>query len=179
MGISCYLSDIIQNNTFSSEKLRHFWGLGTADLFKALKGQEMKVVDNNAVLDALRAKFSKTSPKTGKVSTVLSDSVFRTYLSLRRDGWEATKSLMQIRNFNKHIKILCECGLSRAALQNMNGLDDGSEIVSFAEFTDVNFDAQHPDWFVPEQPTYTREMFLNDEGKFDFAEGLKKLIAGS
>jgi len=179
MGISCYLSDIIQNNTFSSEKLRHFWGLGTADLFKALKGQEMKVVDDNAILDTLRAQFSKTSPKTGKVSTVLADSVFRTYLSLRRDGWEATKSLMQIRNFNKHIKILCECGLSRAALQNMNGLDDGSEIVSFAEFTDVNFDAQHPDWFVPEQPTYTCEMFLNDEGKFDFAEGLKKLIAGS
>jgi II/X family phage/plasmid replication protein len=176
MGIYCCLSDIIQNNSFSDEKLRHFWGLGTADLFKALKGQEMKVVDDNAVLDTLRAQFSKTSEKTGKISTVLADSVYRTYSSLRRDGWDATKSLMHIRNFNKHIKILCECGLSRAALQNMNGLDDGTKMVSFADFMDVDFDVQHPDWFVPEPPTYTREMFLDDNGKFDFAEGLRKLI---
>lgn len=176
-GIPCELSEIIEQGFFSSEMLRAFWRMGTADLFKALQGQEMKVVDDNAVLDALRAQFSKTSEKTDKVSTVLADSVFRTYLSLRRDGWEATKSLMQIRNFNKHIKILCECGLSRAALQNMNGLDDGSKIVSFAEFMQVDFDAQYPDWFEPEQPKYTREMFLNDDGKFDFAEGLKRLIS--
>jgi len=176
MGISCDLSEIIQNNTFSSEKLRHFWGLGTADLFKSLKGQEMKVVDDNAVLNTLRAQFSKTSEKTGKISTVLADSVYRTYSSLRRDGWDATKSLMDIRNFNRHVKHLCECGLSRAALQNMNGLDDGSKMVSFADFMDVDFDVQHPDWFVPEPPTYTREMFLDDNGKFDFAEGLRKLI---
>lgn len=176
LGISCYLSDIIESGTFSVEFLRNYWRLGTSDLFKALQGQKMKVVDDNAVLDVLRAQFSKTSEKTGKVSTVLADSVFRTYLSLRRDGWEATKSLMQIRNFNKHIKILCECGLSRAALQNMNGLDDGSKIVSFAEFMQVDFEAQYPDWYVPEPPKYSREMFLNDDYNFDFAGGLKKLI---
>lgn len=176
LGISCYLTDIIQNNSFYPEKLRSFWDLGTADLFKALKGQEMKVVDDNAVLDTLRAQFSKVSEKTGKISTVLADSVYRTYSSIRRDGWEATKSLMHIRNFNKHIKILCECGLSRAALQNMNGLNDGSKMVSFTEFMNVDFDAQYPDWFVPESPKYTREMFLDDDGRFDFAEGLKKLI---
>lgn len=179
MGISCYLSDIIQKNMFSPKKLRHFWGLSVADLFKALKGQEMKVVDDNAILDTLRAKFSKTSEKTGKVSTVFPDSVFRTYLNFRRDGWNNVKDLMSKNTFHVHVRTLCECGLSRAVLQNMNGLDDGSKMVSFAEFMQVDFDAQHPDWFVPEQPTYTREMFLNDEGKFDFAEGLKKLIAGS
>lgn len=179
LGISCDLSDIIESGSFSAEYLRNYWRLGTADLFKALKGQEMKVVDNNAVLDALRAQFSKASEKTGKVSTVLADSVFRTYLSLRRDGWEATKSLMDIRNFNRHVKHLCECGLSRAALQNMNGLDDGSKIVSFAEFMHVDFDAQHPDWFESEPSKYSREMFLNDDSKFDFAEGLKKLISVS
>jgi II/X family phage/plasmid replication protein len=176
-GIPCELSEIIEQNCFfSPQMLRGFWRNGLSQLFKALEGQEMKVVDNNAVLDALRAQFSKTSPKTGKVSTTLADSVFRTYLSVRRDGWDATKSLMDIRNFNRHVKHLCECGLSRAALQNMNGLDDGSKIVSFAEFMQVDFDVQHPDWYVPEPPKYTREMFLNDEGKFDFAEGLKNLI---
>jgi II/X family phage/plasmid replication protein len=177
MGISCDLSEIIQNNTFSSEKLRHFWGLGTADLFKSLKGQEMKVVDDNAVLNTLRAQFSKTSEKTGKVSTVFPDSVFRTYLNFRRDGWQNVKDLMSKNTFHVHVRTLCESGLSRAALQNMNGLDDGSKMVSFADFMDVDFNAQHPDWFVPEPLTYTREMFLNDDGKFDFAEGLKKLIS--
>lgn len=178
-GFSCELSEIIEQGFFFPEMLRAFWRNGLSHLFKSLEGQEMKVVDNNAVLDALRAQFSRTSPKTGNVSTTLADSVFRTYLFIREKGWENTKSLMDIRNFNRHVKHLCECGLSRVALQNMNGLDDGSKIVSFAEFMQVDFDTQHPDWHVPEPPKYTREMFLNDDGKFDFAEGLKKLIAGS
>jgi II/X family phage/plasmid replication protein len=168
MGISCDLSDIIQNNTFSSENLRHYWGLGTADLFKALKGQEMKVIDDNAVLIALRSKFSRTSEKTGKVSTAFPDSVFRTYINLRRDGWQNVKNLMVRNNFQVHVRTLCECGLSRAALQNMNGLDDGSKMVSFAEFTKVDFDNQYPDWYEPEPPKYTREIFLNEKGNFDF-----------
>lgn len=179
LGIFCYVTDIIQFGSFSSAYLRNYWRLGTADLFKALQGQEMKVVDDNAVLDTLRAQFSRTSPKTGKVSTAFADSAFRTYLHIRRDGWLNVKGLMAKNTFNDHVRMLCECGLSRAALQNMNGLDDGSKIVCFAEFMQVDFDAQHPDWFVPEQPKYTREMFLNDDGKFDFAGGLKKLIADS
>lgn len=177
LGISCDLSDIIESGSFSAEYLRNYWRLGITDLFKALQGQEMKVVDDNAVLDVLRAQFSRTSEKTGKVSTAFADSVFRTYLNLRRDGWQNVKDLMVRNNFQVHVRTLCECGLSRAALQNMNGLDDGSKIVSFAEFMQVDFDAQHPDWYAPEPPKYTREMFLNDDGKFDFAEGLKKLIS--
>ena len=176
-GIPCELSEIIEQGFFfSPQMLRSFWRNGLSQLFKALEGQEMKIVDNNAVLEALRAQFSKTSLKTGKISTAFADSVFRTYLFIREKGWENTKSLMAINTFNVHVRTLCQCGLSRAALQNMNGLDDGSKIVSFAEFMHVDFDAQHPDWFVPEQPKYTREMFLNDDGKFDFAEGLKKLM---
>jgi II/X family phage/plasmid replication protein len=176
LGISCDLSDIIESGSFSTVYLRNYWRLGTSDLFKALQGQEMKVVDDNAVLDTLRAQFSRTSEKTGKVSTAFADSVFRTYLNLRRDGWQNVKDLMVRNNFQVHVRTLCECGLSRAALQNMNGLDDGSKIISFAEFMQVDFDAQYPDWYVPEPPKYTREMFLNDDGKFDFSEGLKKLI---
>lgn len=168
MGISCYLSDIIKNDTFSPENLRHFWGLGTADLFKALKGQEMKVIDDNAVLVELRSKFSRTSEKTGKTSTTFADSVFRTYINLRRDGWQNVKNLMAHNTFQVHVRTLFECGISRAALQNMNGLDDSSKMVSFAEFTKVDFDNQYPDWYEPESPKYTREMFLNEKGDFDF-----------
>jgi len=179
LAISCELSDIIEYGIFSPAFLRNYWRMGTADLFKALKGQEMKVVDNNAVLDVLRAQFSRTSPKTGNISTAFPDSVFRTYLNFRRDGWQNVKDLMPKNTFHVHVRTLCECGLSRAALQNMNGLDDDSKIVSFAEFMQVDFDAQYPDWFVPEPPKYTREMLVNKDGKFDFAEGLKKLIVGS
>ena len=179
LGISCDLSSIIESSSFSAVYLRNYWRLGTSDLFKALQGQEMKVVDDNAVFDALRAQFSRTSEKTGKVSTAFADSVFRTYINLRRDGWQNVKDLMVRNNFQVHVRTLCECGLSRAALQNMNGLDDGSKIVSFAEFMQVDFEAQYPDWYVPEPPKYTREMFLNDDGKFDFAAGLKKLMSVS
>lgn len=179
-GIPCELSEIIyQDCFFSPQMLRAFWRNGLSQLFKALEGQEMKVVDNNAVLEALRAKFSKISAKTGKVSTIAPDGAFRTYRDICRDGWKNVRDLLPIRTFNHHVKMLCECGLSRAALQNMNGLDDGSKIVSFAEFMQVDFDAQYPDWYEPEPPIYTREMFLNEDGEFDFAEGLKKLISNN
>lgn len=179
LGISCDLSDIIELGSFSVAYLCNYWRLGTSDLFNALKGQEMKVVDDNAVLDTLRAQFSRTSEKTGKTSIAFADSVFRTYLFIREKGWENAKSLIARNTFSVHIMTLCECGLSRAALQNMNGLNDGSKIVSFSEFMNVDFDAQHPDWYESEPPKYNREMFLNDDGKFDFAEGLKKLISVS
>lgn len=155
MGLSCYLTDIFQSGSFSPDYLRCFWQTGVQDLFKLTEGHQMKVVNDDEILKVLRSKFSKTSPKTGLTSTAFADSVFRTYRNIRRDGWSNVKDLTARNTFSVHVMRLCECGLSRAALQNMNGIDDSSEFLNFSEFTQVDFDAQFPDWYKQEPPKYT------------------------
>ncbi len=157
LGITTNLKEIFQTNAFSPTYLQNYWRLATSDLFTALKGQSMKIINDDVVKKALRLKFSKISEKTGKTSTVFADSVFRTYRNIRRDGWELVREEMHIRNFQKHVKAICECGVSRAALQNMTGLDDGAKIIPFVRFIEVDFGAQFPDWYVQPAPTHVYE----------------------
>ena len=157
LGISTLLSDIFKENTFTKETLINYWKIGTLDLFKSLKGQTMKTLNNHDIKINLRAQFSKTSAKTGKVSTVLADSVFRTYNDIQRDGWLVAQDSMSRMNFNRHVKMLCECGLSRAALQNMNGLNDGAQIIPFVRFIEVNFCEQFPADYIEPPARHIRE----------------------
>ena len=159
LGISTNLWDIFKHNTFTPETLINYWTLATADLFGALKGQTMKTLNNLEIKEALRAKFSKTSKKTGKVSNVKADSAFRTYNDIKRDGWVLTSESMSRTTFFYHVKMLQECGLSRAALQNMTGLNDGAQIIPFVRFIEVDFGAQFPDWYEQPAPKHTREMY--------------------
>ena len=78
------------------------------------------------------------------METAAADSAFRTYLDIRRDGWLVSRDSMSIRTFDHHVKMLTECGLSRAALQNMDGLNDGAQIIPFVRFIQVDFAAQFP-----------------------------------
>lgn len=154
LGISTKLKNMFKLNSFRPERLKEYWENATKDLFNALQGQEMKVVKDDEVKAKLRAKFSKTSAKTGKTSTVLADSVFRTYRDICRDGWNIALQHMSKRNFDRHIKMLTECGLSRAALQNMTGMNQGAEIIPFVRFIQVDFGAQYPDWYTPPPPKH-------------------------
>jgi len=153
LGVPTNLKQIFFTNSLSPAQLRNYWLLATSDLFNALKGQTMKIIDDTEIRDLLRLKFSKTG-KTGKVSTVLADSAFRTYRDIRRDGWLITSESMSRMTFHRHIKLLTDCGLSRAALQNMNGLNDGAQIIPFVRFIQVDFEAQFPAGYVEPAPTH-------------------------
>jgi II/X family phage/plasmid replication protein len=157
LGITTNLKDIFKTNAFSITYLQNYWRLATSDLFKALKGQSMKTINDDEIQKALRAKFTKFSLKTGKSSTSAADSAFRTYRDIRRDGWEITKDSMTRMTFSRHLKMITECGVSRAALQNMNGLDNGAKIIPFVRFIEVDFGAQFPDWYVPPPSKYVYE----------------------
>jgi II/X family phage/plasmid replication protein len=154
MGISCYLKDIFKNQTLTPTYCQRYWQAAISDLFTALEGQHMKILNDNDIQTALRALFTKTSEKTGKTSTALADSAYRTYRDIRRDGWAITRSLGSIRTFDRHVKMLQECGLSRAALQNMTGLDDGAQIIPFVRFIQVDFANQFPDGYVQPEPRH-------------------------
>lgn len=156
LGISTRLKDIFAHDLFTPTHLQNYWHLATHDLFQALQGQTMKILNDQDIQTQLRAKFGKISAKTGKTSTAAADSAFRTYRDLKRDGWEVTKAAYATRTFYLHIQMLCECGLSRAALQNMTGLDDGAKIIPFVRFIQVDFGAQFPDWYEPQPPKHVK-----------------------
>jgi II/X family phage/plasmid replication protein len=154
LGLSTKLIDIFRDNTFTPEKLQNYWKLATADLFGALKGQTMKILNTTEVKQLLRDKLSKTSAKTGKVSTVLADSVYRTYNDLNRDGWVITQQSMSKPTFHRHVGFLVSCGLSRATLQNLDGKKDGAQIIPFLRFIQIDFCAQFPPGYVEPAPKY-------------------------
>lgn len=141
-GLSCKLSDLIENNSLSKENLITFWTGATKGLFKSLEGKEMKIANDNEVKELLRAKFSKVG-KTGKVSYVAADSAFMTYQFLKMNGWLGVKSSFSNDKFYRHIRMLTEAGLSRAYLQNLNGIDK-SNVIPFIRFIGVDFGAQLP-----------------------------------
>jgi II/X family phage/plasmid replication protein len=153
LGIPTLLKQIFFTNALSPKQLTNYWTLATSDLFNALKGQTMKVINDDDIKEQLRARFSKTG-KTGKVSTVAPDAAFRTYRDIRRDGWLIARGSMVTRTFDRHVRMLTDCGLSRAALQNMNGLDDGSQIIPFVRFIQVDFAAQFPEGYVQPAPKH-------------------------
>lgn len=153
LGIPTRLKDLFFTNALSPKQLTNYWTLATSDLFNALKGQSMKVINDDDIKQQLRARFSKTG-KTGKVSTTAPDAAFRTYRDIRRDGWLIARGSMVTRTFDRHVKMLTECGLSRAALQNMDGLDDGSQIIPFVRFIQVDFAAQFPAGYVQPAPKH-------------------------
>ncbi len=141
-GLSCKLSDLIENNSLSKENLIKLWSDATKGLFKSLEGKEMKIANNNEVKELLRVKFSKTG-KTGKVSYSAADSAFMTYEFLKIKGWLGTKESLSKPTFYRHISMLTEAGLSRAYLQNLNGMDK-SNVIPFIRFIGVDFGAQLP-----------------------------------
>lgn len=145
-GIDCNVIELLKNNNLSEKNLVKLWKEGMSDLFKAFEGKEMKTINDDDVRENLRAKYSKITTK-GNITYTSADNAFRTYLLIKEKGWSNAQDLMSKRTFYLHVGQLHECGISRAVLQNMNGLDSGSNIIPFMRFITVEFGEQFPPWF--------------------------------
>lgn len=86
-GISNLLTDIFKEHTFTEDKQKDYWLKANSNLFKALEGQTMTMLEDSEIKLALRSQLGKVSAKTGKLSTVLADSVYRTYLLRHQARW--------------------------------------------------------------------------------------------
>ncbi len=152
-GIDCNLHELKANNNLSEKKLIKLWKEGLKDLFTAFEGKEMKTINDEDIRTKLRANFAKTTPK-GNTSYTAADAAFRTYLLIKEKGWLNAIDLLPRKTFYRHVSQLHDCGVSRAALQNLNGLSDGSNIIPFMRFITVEFGEQFPPWF--DQSTLSR-----------------------
>jgi II/X family phage/plasmid replication protein len=144
-GISCYLIDLIDDNSLSPEKLIKLWREAHNDLFASLEGLDMTTVTDQNVQKLLRDKFFKVSEKTGKTSYAVADAAFRTYRIIQIDGWDVAKASMSKPTFYRHVSNLVECGISRALLQNLKG-NGQANVIPFYRFICVEFGEQVPPW---------------------------------
>lgn len=149
--------------------IQECWQAVTKELFAAFEGITMRVINDEKVLAALIEKHTKvgkgshTKPKTidgvlvpslfipGKSSDAYALNLFRTYRSLKDYGWEETMTSMSKATFYRQIADICECGLSKAALQKLKVDDHKNNVVPILRFLQVDFSAQRPDWYV--EPT--------------------------
>lgn len=172
-GISNLLNDLIRHQQVLSEQgicfIQWCWEQVTKDLFAAFEGIQMRVINDEKVLAALLEKHTKqgkgryTKEKMvggiavppifvpGKTSDAYARSLFRTYRSLKDYGWEETLDSMNRASFYNHIRDICECGISKAALQKLKVSDQQNNIVPILRFVQVDFNAQRPGWYV--EPT--------------------------
>lgn len=146
------------------------WEQVTKELFAAFEGISMRVINDDKVLAALKEKFTKpggrwTKAKVDKSTGVILPPVFvdgppnesvalnlfRTYRSLKDYGWQETMDSMSRATFYRHIDQICECGLSKAALQKLKTDDHKNNVVPILRFLQVDFSAQRPSWY--QEPT--------------------------
>lgn len=153
-GISNQLNDLIRHQEKLAEQgvcfIQWCWEQVTKDLFAAFEGIQMRVIDDEKVLAALIERHTKYS-KSGKPSDAYARNLFRTYRSIKDYGWEETKDSMNTKSFYNHVNDICECGLSKAALQKLKQADQVNNVVPLLRFVQVDFSAQRPDWYV--EPT--------------------------
>ena len=123
------------------------WEHVTKELFAAFEGISMRVINDEKVLAALKARWTKFG-KNGNANETVALNLFRTYRSIKDYGWQETMDSMSRRTFYDHVGKICECGLSKAALQKLKMDDQKNNVVPILRFLQVDFSAQRPGWYV-------------------------------
>lgn len=121
-----------------------YWQEAMTDLFRALEGKHMRVVRDEDVRNELRAKFPTVNTKTGNITYGMADAAYRTYRSIKHDGWIEVLQSMSRSSFYRHVDMLSECGYARAYLQNLHR--GGAEVIPFIRYATVEFRNQYPDF---------------------------------
>jgi len=130
------------------------WLKGFTKIFDAIKGQTMKYVDDEQLLNKLKANFV-TQTTTGKISHRKAYNLYAFYNQLKHVGYHEIKKqkLFSSRRFNELVADLVSVGMSKAYLQNLHVENDETKVIPFVQIINIDFANQVPDWFVEPVPT--------------------------
>jgi len=115
------------------------------DIFKALEGHTMKLVDNDSVYNAIKSEF-QTVTKTGRVSLVKVNRLFSFYQTLKTFGYDHASTLSTRVMFYYNVTDLIKCGFSKSFLQNLHK-DSGAVVIQMSKYITIDFDNQVPDGY--------------------------------
>lgn len=146
-GVPTNLIELIKFERENPKLLQTLWTKATSSIFDALRGQTMKITDDSSVYRAI-----ETSPvvltKSGKPSPTRVRNLFAMYCLIREKGLEEIKSNYGKSQFHNLVNQLCECGFSKAFLQNLND-DKAKNIIPFVKLVEIDFNQQLPEWYEP------------------------------
>lgn len=125
--------------------LRNMWGIAFSPILNALQGENMTLNDDDKVLGLLKSKLF-TVNKKGVISYAKAKNAFNFYLMLKNNGVEKTQALCSKPTYFRNLKILMDCGLSKAYLQNLH--NEPSNVIPFVRLIHIDFDKQVPDDYV-------------------------------
>lgn len=155
-GYPTNLYQLIEYQREKPELLQTLWEVAFNPILNTFKGKDMSLKDDDQVLDLLRDKL-KTVTASGKTSYTKANNAYQFYVLLRERGWEQVKGnpkkgligLYSENNFYKHLKVLLDCGISKASLQNLHTKKQGN-IIPFMQLVEIKFDQQlPPDYVTP------------------------------
>lgn len=137
--------ELIKFQRANPNLLKSMWLKGTKSLFDALKGQTMKLTDDDSVFNALCQKHF-TITKSGKKSFTKARNLFMFYNTLREQGCEAMRKAYSDSRYYQNIADLIAAGFSKSYLQNLQN-DNKNNVIPFIKLVEIDFNQQLPDWY--------------------------------
>lgn len=146
-GIPTNLIELIKFQRENPEILQTLWTKATHSLFDALRGQTMKLTDDDSVLKAIESSPVVLTSK-GKVSKTRVRNIEAAYVLIRDKGFEEFKTRYGKSQFHNVLNQLLECGFSKAFLQNLHD-EKASNVIPFMRLVEIDFSQQLPEWYEP------------------------------
>ena len=157
-GISTNLVEMIKQF-----KPIDYWKEATSDLFTALEGEEMRILQDDKILDKLRAVFFTINSKTGNITYGKANAAYRTFRAIKTEGYDVVFNSETISrsSFYSHLSMLKDIGISRIVMQNLKGDGLGAEVIPFIRYVTVDFGNQFPPNY--QEPEYIINLRIEDE----------------
>lgn len=140
--------ELINYQKENPDFLQRIWSKGFEKIFEAMKGLNMTMVNEDKVLDNLKAEFGKPL-ESGRMSYRKAINLYSFYNQLKIMGLDEMKAqrLYSVPRLNAILADLCTAGFSKSFLQNLH-VNDGSKSIPFVNLINIDFSKQTPDWYV-------------------------------
>ena len=144
-GVPTNLFELIQFQRKNPDLLQTLWTKATSSIFESLRGQTVKMINDASVLEAI-SNSPVVFTNSGKVSQTRIRNIYATYTLIRQHGLEKLSEMLPRPTFYRHLSELCECGFSKAYLQNLHD-NKAKNVIPFMKLVEIDFNQQLPDWY--------------------------------
>lgn len=144
-GVPTNLYELIAFQKANPDLLQTLWTKATHGIFDAMRGQTVKLINDESVLEAI-SNSPVVVTNSGKVSQTRIRNIYSTYCLVREHGLEKLAEMLPKPTFYRHLSELCDCGFSKAFLQNLHD-NKAKNVIPFMKLVEIDFSQQLPDWY--------------------------------
>lgn len=146
-GVPTNLYELIAFQKANPNLLQTLWTKATHGIFDAMRGQTVKLINDESVLEAI-SNSPVVVTNSGKVSQTCIRNIYSTYCLVCEHGLEKLAEMLPKPTFYRHLSELCDCGFSKAFLQNLHD-NKAKNVIPFMKLVEIDFSQQLPEWYEP------------------------------